>query len=66
MGLKKKAKLKLGAFVTLQIGIAAYLVRGSVGGLVAVGILYLGFVLSMIFAVKTIRSLTQSDSTKEN
>ena len=65
-GLTKKAKINLGAFVTLEIGIAAYLVRGTIGGLVAVGILYLGFVLSMIFAVKTVPPLTGSDNTKEN
>ncbi|MBO5109938.1 MAG: DUF454 family protein [Clostridia bacterium] len=65
-GLTKKAKIRLGAFVTLQIVIAGCLVRDSVWGLVALGILYLGFVFSMIFAVKTIPPIAKSKSQKEN
>ncbi len=53
-GLSGKAKLFLILFVSLQIGIAMFLVRNSIFGLCLAGALYLGFLISMLFIVKTI------------
>ena len=53
-GLSKKGKIYLILFVTLQIAVAAFLVRNSMIGLSLLGLLYLGFLLSILFIVKTI------------
>lgn len=53
-GLTKRAKTGLIIFVSLQIAIAAFLVRNSAVGLIICAALYLGFLFSMLFAVKTI------------
>lgn len=58
-GLTKKAKLWLILFVSLQIAIAAFLVRHSIVGLCLVGVLYLGFLCSMLFFVKTVSPQNQ-------
>ena len=53
-GIPKRGKVYLILFVTLQIAIAAFLVRSSLVGLVILGALYLGFLLSILLIVKTI------------
>ena len=53
-GLTRKVKLCLIVFVTLQIALAAFLVRNSLVGLILLGVLYAGFLLSMAIFVKTI------------
>ncbi len=53
-GVTRKAKLYLIFGVSLQIGVAAFLVRSSMVGLAILGILYLGFLISMLFIVKTV------------
>ena len=53
-GLTKKAKIYLIIFVTVQILIAALLLRNSLIGVLICVAVYLGFILSMIFAVKTV------------
>ncbi len=60
-GLSKRGKLRLILFVTAQIAIAAYLVRNSIIGIVVLLAVYLGFLLSIVFVVKTI-----SPKNKEN
>lgn len=53
-GLPRRIKLPLILFVSLQIGIAAFLLRGSIVGLVILGVIFCGFLSSMLFAVKTV------------
>ncbi len=53
-GLTKKIKISLTIFVSLQIAIAAYFLQNSILGLLLIGILYLGFLISMAFVVKTV------------
>lgn len=53
-GLTAKAKKALIIFVTLQIIIAALIVKDSIVGMIVLAVLYTGFLLSMVFAVKTI------------
>ena len=60
-GLTRKAKICLFLFVSLQIGIAAFLVRGSIVGLCLVGALYLGFLSSMLWIVKTIPPIDKTN-----
>lgn len=55
-GITKKAKLIIIIGVSLQIFIAAYLTRKIITALIIIGLLYLGFLISMIFIVKTIKS----------
>lgn len=52
-GIPLKQKMCLIAFVTLQIGIAALLLRNSAVGLGVLGAVYAGFLISMLFVVKT-------------
>ncbi len=52
-GIPLKKKMYLIAFVTLQIAIAAIALRNSVVGLVVIGVVYAGFLLSMLFIVKS-------------
>ena len=61
-GLTGKAKLWLIAFVSLQIAIAAFFVRKSVIGLCIVGVLYFGFLFSILFVVKTVFKKSDSQS----
>ena len=53
-GLTGRGKIKLILFVTLQIAIAGFLIRKSIVGILILCVVYLGFLLSMIFIVKTI------------
>ncbi len=53
-GIPLKAKIYLIFGVSLQIGIAGVLVRKSLVGLMILGVLYLGFFISMLFLVKTV------------
>ncbi|MBQ8235746.1 MAG: YbaN family protein [Clostridia bacterium] len=53
-GLSLKGKILLILFVSLQIGIAAYLARAQLWVLIVLLVLYIGFLLSMIFVVKTV------------
>lgn len=53
-GITRKAKIILILGVSMQIGVAAYLVRKSLLGLIILGALYLGFLISMLFIVKTV------------
>ncbi len=53
-GLSAKGKLLLVLFVSIQIGIAMFLVRNSILGLCIAGAVYLGFLISMLFIVKTV------------
>lgn len=53
-GLTRKVKIILILGVSFQIGVAAFLVRKSLIGLVILGVLYLGFLISMLFIVKTV------------
>lgn len=53
-GVTRMAKIYLILGVSLQIGVAAFLVRNSLVGLVILGILYFGFLISMLFVVKTV------------
>ena len=53
-GLSKNSKLYLILFVSLQIAIAAFLLQNSIIGLLRLVLLYLGFLLSILFVVKTI------------
>ena len=62
--LTKPAKITLILFVTVQILIAAFLVRHSVTGLIICAALYLGFIGSMLFIVKTIDLPTQNEDEK--
>lgn len=61
-GLTKRAKISLILFVTLQIFIAAFLVRRSIFALCLLGVLYLGFLVSMLFAVKTVPPIHKTNS----
>lgn len=60
-GLTFKAKLSLILFVTLQLAIAAVIVRNSLVGLLIVAGVYIGFMASMLFAVKTVKLGEQPD-----
>ena len=53
-GLTGRAKGWLIGFVTLQIFIAVWLLRNSILGICICAAVYLGFLLSMLLAVKTI------------
>lgn len=53
-GLTRKAKIWLIICVSVQIAIAAFLVRGSLAGEIILAVLYLGFIVSMLFVVKTV------------
>ena len=53
-GLTRRAKGWLIVFVTLQIFIAVWLLRNSILGISICAAVYLGFLLSMLLAVKTI------------
>jgi len=53
-GLTKRAKIHLILFVTAQILIALFLVRDSIIGLLICAAVYMGFLLSMLLAVKTV------------
>lgn len=53
-GLTKRGKIRLILFVTAQIVIAAYLVRNSIVGLILLSVIYLGFLFSILFIVKTV------------
>lgn len=59
-GLTKRVKIGLIAFVTLQIFIAALIVHKSFVGMVILAALYIGFLISMLFIVKTIPSKSES------
>ena len=65
-GIPLKKKLFLIAFVTLQIAIAALLLRNSITGIVIIGVIYAGFLISMLFIVKTPRETEKQINTKEN
>lgn len=53
-GLTAKAKTGLITLVSLQILIAVLLLRNSIVGILICAVIYLGFLLSMLLAVKTI------------
>lgn len=53
-GLTRRYKTWLIVFVSLQILIAAFLVRKSVIGLSVCALLWLGFISSMLFIVRTV------------
>ena len=53
-GLTKRGKYRLIIFVSFQILIAGYLLRKSIVGILLLCTVYLGFLLSIIFVVKTI------------
>ena len=55
-GLSRNGKICLILFVSLQIAIAAFLLQNSKIGLLLLGFLYLGFLFSILFIVKTISS----------
>ena len=65
-GLTRRAKLCLILFVTLQIVIAAVLVRKSMVGLIVLGVLYLGFLISMLLVVKTMSLTEDREENKED
>ncbi len=54
-GLTARAKVGLVSFVSLQMAVGAFFARESVIALIAIGALFLGFLFSMLFAVKTVR-----------
>ena len=64
-GLTKRAKTGLRLFVTVQLLIAAFLVRRSVVGLMICAAVYLGFLLSMTFAVKTVSLPPKKEEKKD-
>lgn len=64
-GLTKKAKAYLIAFVSLQMLIAAMLLRNSIVGILICAVVYVGFLLSMLLAVKTV-CLSNEGKEKEN
>ncbi len=53
-GISKRGKVILISYVTLQIGVVAFLLRNSAIALVMLIVLYLGFLISMLFVVKTV------------
>lgn len=53
-GLTRRAKICLILFVTLQMLIAVILLRNSIVGLAVSAAVYLGFMLSMRYAVRTV------------
>ena len=53
-GLTSRAKRNLLLWVSLQLGIAAWLVWPSAVPLVILGLVYLGFLISMAVVVKTV------------
>ena len=53
-GLTKRGKCRLIIFVTVQILIAGYLTRKSLLSLLLLSVIYLGFLFSILFIVKTI------------
>ncbi len=63
-GLTQRAKILLIVFVSLQILIAAVLARRSVLLLCLLGILYLGFLVSMLWVVKTISPINKTNNKK--
>lgn len=54
-GLPLKGKIGLILFVSLQMAVGAFFARGSVIALIAIGLLFLGFLYSMLFVVKTVK-----------
>lgn len=58
-GLTRRAKTFLIFFVSLQIFIAAVIVRKSLVGLLILAALYIGFMISMLFIVKTVHTQTE-------
>ncbi len=68
-GLSPKGKAWLILFVSLQITIAAYLIRMHLWALIVLSVLYIGFLFSMVFAVKTVspnREKTLKEQKKES
>ena len=55
-GLTTRGKRRLIAFVTIQILIAGYLARKSILAILILSVVYLGFLFSILFIVKTISS----------
>ena len=53
-GLTARAKRNLVLWVTIQLGIAAWLVAPKTVPLVILGLVYLGFIVSMAVVVKTV------------
>ncbi|MBQ8837528.1 MAG: YbaN family protein [Clostridia bacterium] len=53
-GLSLHQKVLLILFVSCQIAIAAFLLKNSILGLIVVFALYIGFLVSMLFIVKTV------------
>ena len=53
-GLTRRRKLHLILFVSAQIAIAGFLIRNSILGLLILLLIYLGFLGSILFVVKTI------------
>ena len=53
-GLTKRGKWHLILFVTLQIGIAGYLLRNSLIGILVLLVVYLAFLYSIVLIVKTV------------
>lgn len=53
-GISKRGKVILIGIVTLQIGIVSILLRKSIIALIILAALYLGFIISMLFIVKTV------------
>ena len=53
-GLTKRGKFRLILFVSAQIAIVAFLFRRSIPAILLLGAVYLAFLLSIIFIVKTI------------
>ena len=64
-GITKKAKALLILFVSIQIFIALLLVHRSIIGIILCAALYLGFILSMCFAVKTVSLNRKTDKQKK-
>ena len=64
-GLTKRAKLGLILFVSFQIGVVTFFSHESILVVFIAGILYLGFLISMIFVVKTIQPIGKRKNREE-